>query len=254
MRDQNWLAVFLDFVIVVVGVFIGIQVSNCNDLRNERAAAVAFEQRLRNDLRDQEKQYDAMIEYYRSVRDSRTLEWLDASSGLNYEAFLIDAYRATHYVGIIPFRSTYDELKASGELRLIHPRLIRAVSGTFEPSEVADRSVRFVDPPYRATFRRSIDPELQKILAQACGDNFDGTSTEAVRLRRHSGVLVHLYDCSLDVEPAMLRTAAAALIETETIVPDLRVQIVEYDAHIALIQAQRKFVEAGLSSMENLTP
>ncbi|NNC97577.1 MAG: hypothetical protein HKN88_05840 [Gammaproteobacteria bacterium] len=30
VRDQNWFAVFLDFLIVVVGVFIGIQVSNWN--------------------------------------------------------------------------------------------------------------------------------------------------------------------------------------------------------------------------------
>jgi large-conductance mechanosensitive channel len=53
VKDQNWLAVFLDFVIVVVGVFIGIQVANWNELRNERAATVDFEQRLEADLRNQ---------------------------------------------------------------------------------------------------------------------------------------------------------------------------------------------------------
>lgn len=36
VRAQNWTAVALDFVIVVVGVFIGIQVSNWNDARQER--------------------------------------------------------------------------------------------------------------------------------------------------------------------------------------------------------------------------
>jgi len=33
VADQNWFAVFLDFVIVVIGVFIGIQVANWNDDR-----------------------------------------------------------------------------------------------------------------------------------------------------------------------------------------------------------------------------
>ena len=33
VRAQNWFAVGIDFVIVVVGVFIGIQVSNWNDKR-----------------------------------------------------------------------------------------------------------------------------------------------------------------------------------------------------------------------------
>ena len=37
VKTQNWFAVFLDFLIVVVGVFIGIQVSNQNTLRGERA-------------------------------------------------------------------------------------------------------------------------------------------------------------------------------------------------------------------------
>ncbi|EED30666.1 conserved hypothetical protein [gamma proteobacterium NOR5-3] len=39
MKDQNWLAVWLDFVIVVVGVFIGIQVANWNELQNEQIEA-----------------------------------------------------------------------------------------------------------------------------------------------------------------------------------------------------------------------
>jgi large-conductance mechanosensitive channel len=34
--EQNWLAVFIDFVIVVIGVFIGIQVANWNDERLNR--------------------------------------------------------------------------------------------------------------------------------------------------------------------------------------------------------------------------
>jgi hypothetical protein len=33
VKAQTWLAVSLDFVIVVVGVFIGIQVANWNDAR-----------------------------------------------------------------------------------------------------------------------------------------------------------------------------------------------------------------------------
>ena len=36
VRDQNWFAVLIDFAIVVVGVFIGIQVSNWNDTRVNR--------------------------------------------------------------------------------------------------------------------------------------------------------------------------------------------------------------------------
>ena len=37
-RQQNWTAIAIDFVIVVVGVFIGIQVSNLNEERVARNA------------------------------------------------------------------------------------------------------------------------------------------------------------------------------------------------------------------------
>ena len=37
VRDQNWFAVGIDFLIVIVGVFIGIQVANWNAERMERS-------------------------------------------------------------------------------------------------------------------------------------------------------------------------------------------------------------------------
>jgi hypothetical protein len=36
-RNQEWTAIFLDFIIVVVGVFVGLQVSNWNEMRGDRA-------------------------------------------------------------------------------------------------------------------------------------------------------------------------------------------------------------------------
>ena len=42
VKDQNWFAVGLDFVIVVTGVFIGLQASNWNDDRETRQRAAVF--------------------------------------------------------------------------------------------------------------------------------------------------------------------------------------------------------------------
>jgi hypothetical protein len=46
VRDQNWFAVGIDFLIVVVGVFIGIQVANWNEERNERREEALILERL----------------------------------------------------------------------------------------------------------------------------------------------------------------------------------------------------------------
>ncbi|MEO0439157.1 MAG: hypothetical protein AAF098_19945 [Pseudomonadota bacterium] len=42
VKGQNWTAVAIDFFIVVVGVFIGIQVSNWNDALADRAGGPNF--------------------------------------------------------------------------------------------------------------------------------------------------------------------------------------------------------------------
>jgi len=78
VRDQNWFAVFLDFLIVVVGVFIGIQVANWNEMRQEREEETAILERLSDETK-------ALIEIQRSQldRDKRRAQALmDANSVL----------------------------------------------------------------------------------------------------------------------------------------------------------------------------
>src|SRR6056297_1539720 len=50
VRDQNWFAVGLDFLIVVVGVFIGIQVANWNESRAEDELAKRYVAQLMGDI------------------------------------------------------------------------------------------------------------------------------------------------------------------------------------------------------------
>lgn len=50
VRDQNWFAVGIDFLIVIVGVFIGIQVANWNDARRDRQGEQEYLDRLRQEL------------------------------------------------------------------------------------------------------------------------------------------------------------------------------------------------------------
>ena len=54
IKDQNWFAIFIDFIIVVIGVFIGIQVANWNEARVETAreqeVLVAVLEDLKSDL------------------------------------------------------------------------------------------------------------------------------------------------------------------------------------------------------------
>ena len=50
VASENWFAVCVDFVIVVVGVYVGIEVSNWNEARQEEVRAEEYLERIRDDL------------------------------------------------------------------------------------------------------------------------------------------------------------------------------------------------------------
>jgi len=61
VRDQNWFAVGLDFFIVVVGVFIGIQVANWNEERADARLESEILQNIAADLRSDEAELSSGI-------------------------------------------------------------------------------------------------------------------------------------------------------------------------------------------------
>ena len=50
VRHQNWFAVWIDFAIVVVGVFIGIQVSNWNERQADKRIGEEYVARILDEL------------------------------------------------------------------------------------------------------------------------------------------------------------------------------------------------------------
>ncbi|MFN3397925.1 MAG: hypothetical protein ACK4ZS_05245, partial [Sulfurimicrobium sp.] len=50
VKTQNWFAVAIDFLIVVIGVFVASQVTNWNAARGERAAEIGYLAALEGDI------------------------------------------------------------------------------------------------------------------------------------------------------------------------------------------------------------
>ncbi|NHK28180.1 hypothetical protein FF098_009720 [Parvularcula flava] len=71
VRTQNWLAVFLDFIIVVVGVFIGIQVANWNNVRSDRAYERDILYRLHNEILTLEtgREVPGLVQHNKALRE-----------------------------------------------------------------------------------------------------------------------------------------------------------------------------------------
>jgi hypothetical protein len=69
VNAQNWFAVGIDFVIVVVGVVIGIEVANWNEVRNNKVGLVASLQRLDTEVSQNIGMIDKVLSEFEEARD-----------------------------------------------------------------------------------------------------------------------------------------------------------------------------------------
>jgi hypothetical protein len=80
LRKQDWLGVAIELLLVVAGVFLGIQVANWNDQRKSREAEAAYLTRIAQDARGDVAQLDEVIRVS-EVRMSLLNELLPKASG-----------------------------------------------------------------------------------------------------------------------------------------------------------------------------
>lgn len=123
VKEQNWFAVGVDFVIVVIGVFIGIQVANWNDARQEAARRELVHQRLLSDFDLIEQQSETAVNHIDRVMSSLIILQEAVMSG-SFEEDEEDSIKyALEYGFSYPTfnqrSGTYVELLSSGRLDLI---------------------------------------------------------------------------------------------------------------------------------------
>jgi hypothetical protein len=121
--EQNWFAVAIDLLIVVAGVFLGIQAANWNEFRKERAEERRYYAQIVDDLRlDQRELQHAQerADAFDAAADN-TLRAMRAGSFQNVTPgrFAVEI----HYAGYLylpkPARGPYDELISTGNLGLL---------------------------------------------------------------------------------------------------------------------------------------
>ena len=127
LKAQNWTAVGIDFVIVVVGVFIGIQVANWNDARQEKAREAHYVERLDAELEViRTRLADARVVYERSAREIELLLTAQRDFAENGMASLPDDETLKRAVrnattGRVPAGSpaAFKEMLSNGDLEIL---------------------------------------------------------------------------------------------------------------------------------------
>lgn len=167
---------FTELVILVLGVFLGIQAANWNDARLEKEKGHLFAERLIEDLRRDLQSRQALVAYYEAVISSaeRTVQRLNAETIDDPLKFVIDAYRATEYNHRPPTRATFDEIVSTGSLGLLPGEVRKAGLADYyryDNSVAMREAVR--ESPYRLRVRRLLPHKVQTAIRATCSDILD---------------------------------------------------------------------------------
>jgi len=251
LGQQNWTAVAIELLIVILGVFLGMQVSNWNQDRTTNQQAAVFTEHLKADLREEDWRYQLMITYYGEVRTNaeRAVDALDGTAPLADEALLVSAYRATQYKQGLRRRSTYDELISTGTIGLIRDQSLRDTAMRNYNSATIDNLVSDgIHSQYREAFRQALPTRVQRALGRNCGDRQVAPGDYASL----PGMLD--YACRTDLSEAAIREAVAAIKAIPNMVQLLRLRIADLDTRLFDLTVNNRQILEGLRAVAKEKP
>jgi hypothetical protein len=179
VRNQEWTAVFLDFLIVVVGVFVGLQVANWNAERLERTQERDYLIRLHDDFVESINGQTRDLNFLTQQLSDQAviLKSLDACKVEPEDEAAFQ--RGINTLGYINppriFRRTVDEMVAAGRTDIIQNQALKdQLSGVIALVEWRGNS--FTESVARTTehYRYIIEEEVRYDLTRKYSDPFLG--------------------------------------------------------------------------------
>lgn len=244
---HNWFAVTIDFIVVVIGVFLGMQVTNWNSARIERATARAYRAEIIENLRANEISIGEQVIYYRQVQRHAiaALDVMDAPGSAMDETFLINAYQASQVRQRLLAQTAYDEMKSAGLGKNVAGPETRARLSAFYGQLPQFNNMALSVTAYRDRVRRAMPIAIQRQLRERCGD---------IRQSLPGGVagssLPH--SCDLDLDRDSVARAAARIRAMSELNLDLTRHIADIDQKLSQMQAYQRRARELRMQLESL--
>lgn len=224
IREQNWFAVGIEFLIVILGVIIGFQVTAWNAQREAHARADILTARLIEDLQAEQWRVIGVSTYYGQVADNaqRALDTLEGRRETDDRTLVVEAFRATQIFSFPVIRPTYEELVSTGTIDLITDEAL--IAGAIEYYETGQEEISLQNPdrPYRYAFFALAERDVYDALANTCAEPRNLTIGDYDAL---PGLL--LSPCEIEGHDEAFARIAQRLRASDTIRPLLRQRAVE---------------------------
>jgi hypothetical protein len=246
LKEQHWMTIVIELVIVIVGVFIGTQVSNWNEARVEKAQTQRMLDELIPELRSELDFFEASVRYYATTRGyaDRVMAGWDNPAAISDSDFVIAAYQASQVNGIGMNPDSWALTFGGEQLRNIADPLVRRDLEIVLTSDYTPVEFTAVMTAYREQVRHIIPIEIQDRIRIMCGDRNVRGATGAYQI-----VLPNR--CGLKLDPRAARETAAALRARPGLPGELRWHLSEvatFLANCVTLSAPMRELEGKLSS------
>ena len=216
LRTQNWTAIAIEFVIVVIGVFVGTQVSNWNQGRLEKQATSKMLDQLRPEIQNQFAFFDSARVYYRTTKpyaEQAFAGWA-RDPKVDDNQFVIAAYQASQIYGIGINAQNWALTFGGNQMRDIDDQTVRKDLAVVLTADYEPVGFNAVATPYRQHIRQIIPNNVQDQIRSRCNDR--NVSREGAQF-----IVVLPPSCPLQLDPAEAARAAAALRAHPELVSEL---------------------------------
>lgn len=230
IRTRSWLTVFIEFSLVVVGVLVALQFDNWNtELENEEKAE-QYHVRLLHDLNVEKNLVADLQNYFSTVKTHAVaaVGAMESGQAGDSKAFVIDVYQASQIDYGRAARSTYNEMVANGDLKLLPAGGIRAEIMEYYGYAGLNQQVFTNEPPYRQAVREVIPHDVQAEIRKQCGDRY------VTRGNRASFELA--VECEVNLPPAVLEATVQAVLAEPQLPRLLRFNLSTIDAKLTEIE------------------
>lgn len=213
LRAQNWFAITVELLIVVVGVFIGTWVANWNEERLERAETARMLDELVPQLQALGEMFDSFEQYFRMTRnygDVAFAGW-EGDATVSDRDFVIAAYQASQISTTGINNNSWAAIFGSERLRDLEDPGLKSDLAQLMTIDY-DVTERDIYSAYREKVRRVIPQDIQEAIRAQCGDRHN-SELGFTRLPQN---------CEIELEDDRFRIAAQRLRANPELADELR--------------------------------
>ncbi len=245
LKEQNWTSIAIEFVLLVLGVFLGIQVANWNEARVEDAKARAYLARVHGNFASDLQSIERREMFWRQVighgkhaiRYAETGELVDGSAWKTVLAF----YQASQLWQWVTADSTYQEMRSGGELGLIRDQRLRDAMSSYYLENGSGTAYLFAMQPEYRKIVRGLTPQIvaDHIWTQCW---LQPSPTEQ-----------QLPDCDSPISEAEAQSVLDGYLKHATLLPELRFWVANQGVALNVIGNYKPILQSMMAREQSET-